>query len=249
MRNMNIYSMICAGKYHPVNGEDFLFQHHLDDSWFVAAVMDGCSAGKESHFASILYAKSISKSCGNLIDRKENMNASEWKVMKNTDIKEQILRQLFEDLNKIKSTLNLQVEEILCTLSLLVLNTNDRTASITLSGDGIFACNGKIDEIDQENTPDYLGYHLDKSFDNFIQNHTISMTFDHIHNIAIATDGLGKLRKNPMDHSHQLDPMDFFLNEVPPSDQPTYFQKQLNKIIETNEYIPYDDISMIRVIL
>jgi hypothetical protein len=142
----------------------------------------------------------------------------------------------------------LDMEELLSTLILMVYDKNNQKALVNISGDGLVACNGKAEEIDQNNIPDYMGYHLDIKFDSWYRNHTKSMIFNHIKDISISTDGLSKLRKNPMDKGSNMDPIEYFLIQPPLSDQPNLFQKQLNKLIEKNEYIPFDDISVIRLV-
>ena len=161
---MKIYSIICAGKDHPVTGEDFQYQHHLAKNWFIGAVMDGCSSGKESHFASTLYSKSLHKACRMLPNMKEIMDDFDLEIMGKEAIMEFILGQLFEDIKKVKRTLFLDIEELLSTLILMVYDKNNQEALVNISGDGLVACNGKAEEIDQNNMPDYMGYHLDMKF-------------------------------------------------------------------------------------
>ena len=245
--SMKIYSIICAGKDHPVNGEDAKYQHHLANKWFIGAVMDGCSSGKESHFASTLYVKSLHKTCRMLPKMKEIMEGFDLEFMEKEAIMEFILGQLFEDVKKVKRTLFLDIEEILSTLIIMVYDKTNQAALVNISGDGLVACNGNTEEIDQNNIPDYMGYHLDLKFEKWYRHHTISKEFNQIEDLSISTDGLIKLRKNPMSNLGEIDPIAYFLLRQPPSDQPNQLQKLLGKLIEKNDYIPFDDICVIRL--
>ena len=78
---MKIYTHLSSGKYHPVYGEDFLYYQLLRKKFLVGAVMDGCSSGKESYFASSLYGKSLRKSCRMLPNMNEIMPGFELESM------------------------------------------------------------------------------------------------------------------------------------------------------------------------
>ena len=99
---MKIYSHISSGKYHPVHGEDHLFYEQLTDDIVVAAVMDGCSSGTESHFASASYVKSLRKACKMLPNMKEIFPEMSLERMTEEDIGVYLLKQLFEDMKKLK---------------------------------------------------------------------------------------------------------------------------------------------------
>ena len=85
------------------------------------------------------------------------------------------MAQLFEDIQKIRRTLFLNVEEMLSTLILMVFDFRNNFAWINISGDGVVVHNGATKEIDQSNMPDYLSYHIDMKFNDWIKKHTQSM--------------------------------------------------------------------------
>ena len=166
---MKSYTQLGAGRYHATYGEDFLFHQGVGKHYFIGAVMDGCSSGKESHFASTLYGKSLHKSCRALANLKEIKPEFNLDIMDKNAVGTFILTQLFEDVKKIKRTLFLHVDEILSTIILLIFDVRDNTAWINISGDGLIAINGEVKEIDQNNMPDYLADHLDLKAEHWIK--------------------------------------------------------------------------------
>lgn len=65
-RLMKIYSALKIGEFHPVFCEDFNVVEKLSENWMLIAVMDGCSSGKDSHFASALFGEIIKKIAKNI---------------------------------------------------------------------------------------------------------------------------------------------------------------------------------------
>lgn len=245
---MNIYNLLASGEFHPINGEDFQYHQYIGQKWLIAGVMDGCSSGKESQFASLLYGKSLRKSCRMLPDMKNISEDFDVDFMEKEVITSFLLGQLFEDVKKMKKALFLDLEEILSTIILMVYDVQDHAAMINVSGDGVIVCNKAVEEIDQNNIPDYLGYHLDVKFEEWYKNHTKTLEFDHINDISISTDGIGKLRPNSLLKSKSIDPIDYFLVQSPGgSSQQMLYNKYIN-LLENEHYIAYDDISIIRLI-
>ena len=245
---MKIYTHISAGKYHPVQGEDHFYHTFLSDHLLVAAVMDGCSSGKESHFASNLYGKSLHKSCRQLPNIGEVIPDHDPKLIEKEAIGAFILGQLYEDIKKTKKLLFLDTEELLSTLILMIFDKKNKSAWVNVSGDGVVVCNSKILEIDQNNVPDYLAYHLDTTFDKWYSAHTKTMEFEDVYDISISTDGLQKLKEDGWESLANLDVVRDILVKQPDSSDDNALSQQISELIDHQNYIPYDDISFIRVI-
>ena len=245
---MKTYTHLSSGKFHPNHCEDFVFQCLLGGHFFVGAVMDGCSSGKESYFASSLYGKSLHKSCRVLPNMKEIQPELDLNILDKSSIGSFILAQLFEDIKKIKRTLFLDIEEILSTIILLVVDLRDNSGWVNISGDGLIVVNGDVNEIDQNNMPDYMSYHLDLKPGDWIRKHTQSIGYNDIKDISISTDGIIKLKPGDRDMVI-INPVDYFLIESP-EDKPKNFLDILrNNLIYNLDYIQYDDMGMIRLIL
>ncbi len=245
---MQIYTLISPGKYHPLNCEDNSFYSYVGSNYLVAAVMDGCSSGVESHFAASLYGKSLKKSCKMLPDLKQILPDLDAEKMDKDAIGKFILGQLFEDIKKVRKSLFLDTDEILSTILLMVYDIHNNVAWVNMSGDGLVVHNGIMHEIDQQNMPDYLGYHLDEKFDEWLENHTQTFVYENVKDISISTDGLTKLRKNPQRVSVDQDVIDLFLIQKPKGSEQNALLNSYLSLIEEEKYIPYDDIGIIRII-
>jgi len=58
---MKIYSTLTIGEFHTNYCEDFLVIEQITNSEKLIAVLDGCTMGTESVFASMLYGKILRK--------------------------------------------------------------------------------------------------------------------------------------------------------------------------------------------
>jgi len=58
---MKIFELSQIGEFHTNHNEDSYTITEIEAHQFLIAVMDGCSMGKESHFASTLIAKLLRK--------------------------------------------------------------------------------------------------------------------------------------------------------------------------------------------
>lgn len=237
---MRIYTLLKPGKYHPIHSEDYVFHQLLSTHKLIAAVMDGCSSGHESFFASALYAKSINKSCF-LLSSEDVDNIS------NENIIRRISNQLFDDIRQTKKHLMLNHSELLSTLLLLVYDPQSCTAQVVISGDGVLACHGQLEIIDQNNVPDYMAYHLDQPFENWQKNHLKSMKFEDVQDIAISTDGLQKLVRDRAEININHETLREFLVNQPRWPNPRALE-QLYHHKQQEGYITYDDLGVVRVI-
>lgn len=184
-----------------------------------------------------------------LPNMKEIVPDFDLELMEKEAIGSFLLGQLFQDVKKMKKSLFLEIEEVLSTILLLVYNKEDRSAWINISGDGIVACNGEFEEIDQKNIPDYMGYHLEMKFDEWYHNHTKTMEFDQVSDLSISTDGLSKIGPNLIRNPKPLDPVQHFLIDRPKGLPNQALQQEYIKLMESKDFIPYDDISVIRIVM
>ncbi len=215
------------------------FFHHSSETFFAAAVFDGCSGGKESHFASTLFAKIFRNTCKNL---PQIMNEKTLKEILN-----EILCKSIEKIVETKEILNLSEYELLSTIIFLV--GNNENFELIAIGDGFVSVNGKDFVIDQENVPDYLSYHL-KNFevDNFKNwlNFASLRISDVINDVTIATDGILSFQKErnietqPFDFVHYLAKDEFLIQN------PAMLSRKCNILKNQHNLIPADDLTVIR---
>lgn len=244
---MKISTLLIRGSHHKDFNEDFLYTNSLSEDLVICAAMDGCSSAKDSQFVSSFYAKSLHKSTRMLPQMKEIMEEFDVEKMSLESIAEFYMKQLFEDLKRGKKLLFLGREELMSTIVLLVFNKKESTACIKMSGDGLFCVNDEITEIDQNNTPNFLGYHLNNSFENIKDTEIQTWNFETVSNISISTDGIDKLRQSALSRKKQVDPRKHFLLENSERFDDSFLQKQYEALLKKG-FIPNDDIGVIRLV-
>ena len=245
---MRIFTLNKTGQLHDTHTEDHIFYKHLGNDWEICAVMDGCSGGLECYFASTLYGKILKKAYKALIYQgKINPDFNLQKV-DGTFIGKFILNQVFDDLGKTHQLLATNLEEILSTLLLLIYNTKNKTAWINISGDGVIVHNKQILEIDQNNVPDYMAYHLDTRFDRWIEQFSKTYTFENQSDISISTDGISKFFSLSQGKQRSIDPIHYLLIDDSFLGSDNMLEKKFKILEKDHGLIPYDDLGMIRII-
>ncbi len=245
---MKIFQLNETGKLHDTHTEDYVMVEKVNNDWIIAAVFDGCSSGEESFFASALYGKIIRKSC-KLLPHLGKIRP-EFNLQK-TDasfIGKFILNQVFDDIKKAHRLLGTDLTEILSTIILLVYNRSRKSAWVNISGDGFIIHNKEIEEIDQNNIPDYMAYHLDIKFDQWISEFSKTFSFENQRDISISTDGISKFYSITEKRQRNIDPVQYLLIDKEWDDAEDMLERKFN--ILKNEYglLPYDDLGMVRII-
>jgi hypothetical protein len=130
----------------------------------------------------------------------------------------------------------------------LIYNIEDNSAWINASGDGVIVCNGEVNEIDQHNMPDYLAYHLDLKFEDWYNSHTQKNEFSDNYDTSISTDGISKLKPNTS-KVKQIDTIELFLKQKPVNPPSHLLSNLYSDLIENQNQIAFDHMSIIRIIL
>ncbi len=201
--------------------------------------------GKDSYFAATLVGKIIRKIA---IQKYYASPVSVVEKPLSAELKE-FMQQLFDHLRLFRNELLLEKEELLTTLLLLLLDTKANTGIIFCIGDGVLHINGKLIEIDQDNIPDYLGYHVGKDFEPWFSSQPNWFTFDEIKDVSIATDGILTFKNfdsNVPDGN--IDPIDFLLHNTEGSEHASMLKNKTNLLERNFGLKPGDDLGMIRVI-
>ncbi len=243
---MQFHTIKQIGTFHTNYCEDYTMTAALDGSKWLCAVMDGCTMGTDSYFAATLIGKllrKIAKTIYYLSFVNKNPTSLEG-LLKN------ILEQLWEELRSLQNQLQLEEEELLSTLILLVLDENTKTARGLVVGDGIICLNGEITEFDHDNKPDYLGYHLQKPFEEWYVQQSQTFAGENLSDISISTDGIFTFQAFDNGDYEVLhtDLMDYLLVDTNGIDQPTMFKKKLYHIEKTWGLKPSDDLGIVRVV-
>jgi hypothetical protein len=244
---MKIYSAIQIGDYHQNNCEDHLYIGEYGKNKILCAVMDGCTTALESHFASTLVGKILKKICLEkgykefIEQRNEQDNIEE-------DLKS-ILRDILNELKIVKNQLMLDSKELLTTLIIMLVNKNNEQGIILAIGDGFVNVNGEITEFEQDNKPDYLGFHLSEDFETFYNSQLQKIKFDKITDLSISTDGIFTFEKVAQNKSnHEIDVIQFLTEEDSNSEKDEMLNLKLKTLENEFGLKPTDDFSIIRII-
>lgn len=248
---MKIHSVIRKGEDHPVFCEDFTTQVN-HGRYFLGVVFDGCSGGKESHFASSLFGKIFRQ-------------VTEDGVFKGNTIEEKakdIMKRFVDKLIDVKGMLRLDRGDLLSTFMLLMYDKVHGESLVIHVGDGVIFCDGeytilendkfKNDEPDNyQNMPDYIAYeiddmYLDKSyFDFWYAKYVGKYKFDNPKNIAISSDGVLTF-SNP---DPSINVLHFLFEDEKFEDSKIMLSKKVNILRKVNKTVHKDDISIIRLII
>ncbi|WP_299834008.1 protein phosphatase 2C domain-containing protein [uncultured Tenacibaculum sp.] len=238
---MQIYHTLQIGEFHTNHCEDFLIIEDISDSEKLLAVFDGCSSGKESVFASILFGKIL-------------RNISKQEFHKSFIVKEKssmqekmkaVLLQFFNKLKLTKQTLDLDTYELLSTVIICLTNTENKTAEIVVAGDGLVTVDGKQYDFESNDKPNYLAYHLQKSFEDWFTNETQKITINHYKDLSLATDGIFAFKnlKNRTNEKSESEIIEFLMNES----VNTTLDAKIKTLNQQYDHLPTDDIAIIRV--
>ena len=238
---MKIYLGLQRGTSHTNYCEDFLMAMPVSENIFVGMVSDGCTSGKHSHFASALQCKIMRKVILNtFIDEKEELSLLALRLLK----------KLISELRQFKIDYFLQVTDLLATFNFLIYNKITNQVYITTLGDGAVLIDNTLYEIDQDNRPDYLGYHLDDS-EEVLALYLTENTFSIVNpkQVAIASDGVFSFQ-----HTRQTDSIsentfgEFLLTDTSFKEYDNMIQRKINIIQSKYKAFAYDDIAVIRLI-
>ncbi|PSK95326.1 protein phosphatase 2C domain-containing protein [Taibaiella chishuiensis] len=244
---MKIYSALQIGAYHTDHCEDYLYTGHIGSSQTVLAVMDGCTMGTDSYFAATLVGKILHK----LVTEKGYKQRYE----PGTDTAPEaclraLLKALFRELNSIRNQLLLDRKELLTTLVIAVIDPVKKQGVCLAAGDGLVCINGVLHEFEQDNKPDYLGFHLDEDFDTWYDQQQQKIRLDDIRDLSIATDGIGTFTPVRQATAAQpVDPVTLLLADTTGAAKEDMLYLQLKKLEHTWGLAPTDDLAIIRVIL
>lgn len=243
---MKIYSALQIGEYHLNHCEDYLFIGDIGDNKTVCAVMDGCTMGTDSYFVSTLVGKllrKITKSLG----YKEFYSGVKGNDLE--DCLKSMLGELFKELVISSNQLMLVEKELLTTLIILLLDHKTGNRLVLVIGDGLVCINGTITEFDQDNKPDYLGFHLHTEFDLWYNSQKQQLAFTDFSDISIATDGIFMFTAVKIAETKEpINPIEFLVKDREEDDNSEMLQLKLNRLEHHYGLKPSDDLAIVRLI-
>ena len=213
--------------------EDSTFRMVLDDYIFMAT-LDGCSGGVDSHFASSLFKKILRK----VIEESLVFKGSPEEICKI------VLNKFFISLIAIKNILTLNLDEILSTIVFSITDFSTRMSFVVISGDGAYMVNDELYEVDQNNQPDYIAYHLNETFEK-VWNTFYIMNHENVEDISVMSDGIFTFKNEGLISLEE--PMNSLLREQKILKSKAMLPRLCN-ILDKKGYYHYDDLSIVRLI-
>lgn len=243
---MKTYTALQIGDYHSNYCEDYLFTGTIGSYTLLCAVMDGCTNGTDCYFISTLVGKLLRKIA------KEKSYQELYAPEADKDIEsslKSVLKELFSELKQLKNQLMLEPNELLTTLILLLHDQKNKQGLAIVIGDGLVSINGEVTEFDQENKPDYIGFHLAEDFETWYKKQEQKIYFKELHDVSIATDGIFMFSEViKTEENGAIDPIDFLINNREQEENPDMLSLKLKTLERRFGLKPTDDLALIRII-
>ena len=242
---MRIYTTLQIGELHTNHCEDYFITAEIGKNRILCAVMDGCTMGTDRYFAATLTGKLLRK-----ISKEYSYKEFLSKESAGLELTlEKITRQLFEELRSAKNILQLEREEVLNTLLIGVIDTNNRSGEFLCIGDGLICINKQLYEFEQDNKPDYLGYHLHEEFNRWYGSQQQRITAQDLQDFSLVTDGIFTFKKfDNKTYARPGNVIDYLLFDEEGSDNSNMLNSKLLDIQTNWGLKPGDDLAIIRTI-
>lgn len=229
------------GTSHPDWNEDNFYIKEMANL-IVGGVFDGCSSGKDSFFASKLFANILKKTVHEL-DFKLEIKTFPT-----------LIHQFCKNLNKAVKPIGLSTDESLSTAVLFIYELDNNELLVKFFGDGCAYSNSEnflFFNNDEENKPDYLAYQLTdilKSKTAFTNYYKQKPSFRTItKDFSIASDGIFTFKKT-IESEPNFDYTNYLVKDDFLYQNPASLKRKLN-IIKKKGYEHYDDLTIVRIII
>lgn len=208
--------------------------------------MDGCTSGIDSDFISTL-GKLLRKICNNR-NYVEFYQQSDLAIQLDEYLKA-LVKELFMEVKQAANMLMLDKRELLSTLIILLVDEAQHKGIIFALGDGMVSINGQLTEFDQDNKPDYIGYHLTEDFDKWYMAHPRKIAIQSVNDVSIATDGITTFTKfmQPVEEEN-VNPIEFLLKMGITGQPEDELHKRLKTIEHKHGLKHTDDLAVIRLV-
>lgn len=230
---MQIDSTLQIGAYHLQHCEDYLFHDHIGADTLLCAVMDGCTMGTDSYFIATLVGKLLRK----IVKERHYLEFYQPSLLSLDDQLKGIIQQLFTELKLVKNQLQLSTTEMLTTIIIVLTDSHNGVGLVV--GDGMVSIDNQVTEYEQDNKPDYVGYHLQEDFNSWYAKQVI-LSFLTWQDISIATDGISSFTALAGGET-DIDPVSYLLSDN------GLLEKKLKYLEHEAGLRPTDDLAIIRV--
>ena len=246
MSILNIHKVTKIGIFHTDYCEDYAFYGDIGQDKILISVFDGCTMGHESYFASSLIGKLTRK-----ITREEYYKEYvDKKSIGSKELLKRVSKRLFEDLKDLKNQLNLDRNEILSTVLLGIIDVKERSVELIVIGDGLISVGKELIELEQDNVPDYIGYHLNEDFEFWYDAQDQKFSFEDVNDVSISTDGIftfSKFENKYYPDISNKEVVEYLLSDISEIENERMFEKKLHRIEKEWGLKPTDDLGIVRI--
>ncbi len=110
---------------------------------------------------------------------------------------------------------------------------------------------GRIIEYEQENTPDYLGYHLSENFEEWYDPQRQKLSIHSFQDLSICTDGIftfkNLINKNSQKSEEEI--IHHLLIDNQGAEFDNFLDRKVRLLNEKWNHVVTDDLAIVRVIL
>lgn len=183
---MRIKKFVRIGKHHVNNCEDSAGSYKIGGSRELIVVCDGCSMGNKSHYVSELIQK-ILREISKEEDYREYVSDDDLCI---SELLKSVCSSLFTRISKVYQLTGSHKYDYLSTMLITIVDYKSLEYAYMISGDGVVWIDEKAEVYDQNNQPNYIGYHLDIDFEDWFSNEVIIKNGIFLRSIAVSTDGI-----------------------------------------------------------
>jgi len=197
------------------------------DGFIDGIISDGCSTGIKSHFASQAICYAFKEAMMGLDTMTDGF----------------VIKTALASLRGVAGILGLTEMHLLGTVMAFNYEKLTKTLTIRVFGDGVYYINDIEYIIDQNNTPDYLGYHLKDNamqFNDFLDKYPYKV-FYNVNRFMICSDGIKSIVRSSLHPATTLDPNVLLFH---PPESENYLTRMWNKL-KMNKFTLGDDLSII----
>ncbi|MCI5083966.1 MAG: protein phosphatase 2C domain-containing protein [Saprospiraceae bacterium] len=243
---MYIHQITCRGKQHEHYCEDYTIYNRIGQNRLLLAVLDGCTNGSQSWFASALTGKILRKIAYQhfYLEYAQKMSLSLNMLL------EAVVKEVFQKLQQFKSQLLLEKYDLLSTLLLAIVDHTEQQTKVIAIGDGLLLTDNEQIVIEQNNQPDYLGYHLEESFESWFSKQNQLFSFSGFENFCLSTDGIfsfGNISPGLTANKTDDEVIYYLLKDKSDLENERYFHKKLRILSQQFCLTANDDLGIIRL--
>lgn len=211
------------GRGHNTCQDNIFVEEDEDCIW--GAVADGCSNGYKAEFASQLFIYTLQK-------------------LGKDAIRTHVLMLAAFDVSDIYSKLQMpSIHALSTTVLIFIYIKESKELYIRTLGDGFYKVNDDEYIIDQNNTPDYFGFHILGDLletRKYLDKNPIK-SYENVNSFTIASDGILSYQLSQFKEDEGINPKEFLLQDI---DSPKRLELRYN-ILKKKGWENTDDLSMI----